>query len=112
MAERNLDHVGLPIPEDCKVIHVFADGELFDEFVAVGLVPLHDDRMPTGFSRLPDFSVPCFIGYAPGEDFQNPKGPDIVARLRAARSGETHSDIHSDKKAPFGPNQGPDSGPR
>lgn len=44
MAERNLDWIQSPIPEDCKAIVVCVDAELFDELVSVGLVPLIDDR--------------------------------------------------------------------
>lgn len=80
-AERNLDWMCLPIPEDCKSIYVGMDGELFDEFVKVGLVPLSDPRTVKHF----DFNLPVFIGYEPGVDPANPKGLDIAARLRAAK---------------------------
>lgn len=108
MAERNLNWVSVPIPEECKSICVFMDGELFDEFVNVGLVPLHDERKMPKYGE-PGYEMPVFIGYVPGEDPQDPKGPDILDRLRAARRIGDAQYIRSGNDCAPDPSQGPDS---
>jgi|InofroStandDraft_1065614.scaffolds.fasta_scaffold196070_1 hypothetical protein len=108
MAERNMDWTRIVIPEDCKAISVFSDGGLFDEFVAVGLKPLFDGRDIPSF--LPSgFQIPVFIGYEPGVAPQHLKHPDILDRLRAARSGEGHNSGCSDKNHGEDPSQESDS---
>ena len=64
--ERNLCWMVLAIPENCHNIFVCMDGELFDERVKNGIIPLHDERKE-------DFKagVPCFIGYAPTADLND-----------------------------------------
>lgn len=105
MAERNLDWMFLTIPEDCKSIYVGMDGELFDEFIRVGLVPLNDPRKAKQF----DLNLPVFIGYEPGVDPANPKGPDIAERIRMARQVEAQSSVRSDRCDDAAPSQGSDS---
>ena len=80
--ERNLNWLLLAIPEDCKSIVVCVDGELFDQRVQNGIIPLHDDR-----SMTPDKSVPCFIGYHPADSQTS-----LIHRLAFMGPSNHHAD--------------------
>lgn len=73
---RNLEWTVLILPEDCHSIFVCMDGDLFDERIKNGIIPLLDDR------KSDVASMPCFIGYAPVSSLTD---PDILAGLRAAK---------------------------
>lgn len=86
MKDRNLNWVVLSIPENCKSILVCTDGELFNERVKHGVIPLLDDRNEPSEKR-----VPCFIGYVPTSD---QKHLDILAGLHEAKQDEAQTADH------------------
>lgn len=65
------------LPEDCRSLFVFADAELFDQCVARGVIPLHDDR-----ARDEKMRIPCFIGCATTTDL---RALEILGGIRKAK---------------------------
>ena len=64
----------LAIPEDCRLIFVCTNSEVFDERQ---LLPMYDGRDAPEGARMP-----CFIGYFPGTGL---KDLDILAGIPNAR---------------------------
>lgn len=88
--ERNLNWSLLAIPEGCDSIFVCADGQLFDEWIKAGMVPLLDTRNDPEKEKLP-----AFIGYSVTPSL---KFVDTLLDPHAARPDEaTPSDHHTRK---------------